>query len=277
MKFRGRTDLASELLEDISEKTGGEHGISVKKSTENGFDCTLVRVLNENGSALLGRDIGSYFTLELPEGSFTAKECIKPLSAFLSTLVGHGSVLVSALGNPDITPDALGPLTAERILVTRHLRIASPKLFAHLRETSLCRAGVLSMGGIESAQQIKAAAEITHPDCIIVIDALAGRNVSMLCRSIQISDTGISPGSGVGNNRERISRGTLGIPVISIGVPTVTDAFIDKGDNKEGAMFVTPRDIDLRVRKLSRIIACAINTALQPTLSAEEIEELTEE
>ena len=276
MPFRGRTDMASELLEDISEKLGEERGICVKRGEENGFLYTLVRVLNEKGAALIGRDVGSYFTLELPEGNFDLRRCIRPLANFLRGLTGQGSVLVAALGNPDITPDALGPLTAERILVTRHLRIASPKTFGDLRETSLCRTGVLSMGGIETAQQIKAAAEITKPECVIVIDALAGRSVPLLCRSIQIADTGISPGSGVGNNRERISRGTLGIPVISVGVPTVAEACEPNGDKKAGAMFVTPRDIDFRVRKLSRIIAGAVNTALHPTLTWEEIEELTE-
>ncbi|MDO4983031.1 MAG: GPR endopeptidase [Eubacteriales bacterium] len=269
--------MASELLEDISEKLTEEQGISVKKGEENGFEYTLVRVLSERGSSIIGRDIGSYYTLTLPEGNFDRRSCVKPLTGFLRGLVGQGSVLIAALGNPDITPDALGPLTAERILVTRHLRIASPKMFGSLRETILCRPGVLSMSGIESAQQIRAAAELTRPDCVIVIDALAGRDVSMLCRSIQIADTGISPGSGVGNDRQRISRGTLGIPVISVGVPTVADAFDEREDKKAGAMFVTPRDIDFRVRRLSRIIADAVNTALQPSLSREELISLTEE
>ena len=271
---RGRTDMAAELLADVAEELSEKNGISVKKGRENGFEYTLVRILNEKGASLIGRDIGSYYTLTLPEGRFDIHECAKPAAAFLRTLLDEGSILTAMLGNPDITPDALGPLTAERILVTRHLRIASPKMFGHLRETSLCRTGVLSMGGIESAQQIKAAVSITQPEAVIVVDAFAGREVSMLCRSIQISDTGISPGSGVGNSRERISRGTLGIPVISIGVPTVADAF---SESEGEPMFVTPRDIDARVRRLSRLIAEIINTALQPALSADELNMLTED
>ena len=271
-----RTDMASELIEDVGGELSAERGISVKELDINGFSVTDVEVLNEKGSALLGRDPGSYYTLSLPASPAELSGCEEALSRLISRLIPDRahcpSVLVAALGNPDITPDSVGPLCASGIIVSRHLKLSDPNRFSFLSDVALCRTGVLGTSGVESAQQILSFCSLVHPGCVIIVDALACREPEGLCQSIQISDTGIAPGSGVGNDRERIDSGFLGVPVISIGVPTVMDAgrfFSPKGNVP---MFVTPRDIDAKVRRLSRLISRALNLALHPGLSVSDID-----
>ncbi|MBR3186137.1 MAG: GPR endopeptidase, partial [Oscillospiraceae bacterium] len=184
----------------------------------------------------------------------------------------EGGVLVAALGNPDITPDALGPLCASSVLVTRHLKAGGDPLWDRFAPVSLLRTGVLGTAGVESAEQIRALCGTVKPALVIVVDALAGADAARLCRSIQVCDSGISPGSGVCNDRQRIDRSLLDVPVTAIGVPTVTDA--SPAGEGAGGLFVTPRDIDSSVRACARIIAYGINLALHPSLTVGDIDAL---
>ena len=183
------------------------------------------------------------------------------------------TVLAAALGNPDITPDALGPLAAESILVTRHLKEQQPEDFAAFCSLALCRPGVLGTSGMESALQVKTLCAALQPDLVLVIDALAGAEADHLCRTLQITDSGIAPGSGVGNNRPAFSRESLGIPVVAVGMPTVVDAGLFGGENLAG-MFVTPRSIDSLVRAAGRVIGYAVDLALHRGLTVEDVDAL---
>lgn len=271
-----RTDMAAELLDDVAGELTAERGITVREKNMDGFPVTEVKVLNARGAALLGREAGTYLTLSLPSHAFDLSGCEAVLVRLFRSLFPippkSSSVLVAALGNPDITPDAVGPLCASSLIVSRHLKAAEPESFSFLSEVSLCRPGVLGTSGVESAKQIFSLCSIVRPGFVIVIDALACREAEGLCRSIQISDTGIAPGSGIGNDRERIDRDFLGVPVLSVGVPTVMDAspYFSAGDS--APMFITPRDIDAQVRRLSKLIARALNLALHPGLTSEDVE-----
>ena len=170
-------------------------------------------------------------------------------------------MLVAALGNPDITPDALGSLAAGSILVTRHLKKSGSPGFEGFFSLALCRPGVLGTSGIETASQVSVLCRELAPSFVIAIDALAGTEADRLGRAVQVSDAGISPGSGVGNDRQELSKNSLGVPVVSIGVPTVIDAGLFGGDALSG-MFVTPRSIDSLVRSGARVIGYAVNMAV---------------
>ena len=185
-----------------------------------------------------------------------------------------------------MTPDAVGPLTADNVLVTRHLIAAQPRHFSGFRPVSVFRAGVLGTTGVESAEAVRGLTAEIKPTVIIAVDALASRRVGRVCATVQLSDSGIIPGSGVGNHRTALNQETLGIPVISVGVPTVVDAATLAADLLEEAgitkineeklrsgqqnLMVTPRDIDAQVRDLSKVIGYGINWALQDP----EIEEI---
>ena len=191
----------------------------------------------------------------------------------------EGPVLVVGLGNAAMTPDAVGPLALDSILVTRHLISVMPRHFSGFRPVAVFRAGVLGTTGVESAEAVRGLAEQVQPALIIAVDALAARRTERVCTTVQLSDSGIVPGSGVGNHRAALNRETLGIPVLAIGVPTVVDAATLAADllEKQGlslpqedtlrrespAMMVTPRDIDAQVRDLSRVVGYAVNWALQ--------------
>ena len=239
-----------------------------------------VHILDERGALALGRPVGQYFTLRLPAHFDRGSDCFIPAVHALSQLIRRclgkscDRVLVAALGNPDITPDALGSLAASSVLVTRHLKVSSPDAFSGFASLALCRPGVLGTSGMESALQVSLLTAELKPQAVIVIDALAGSDSRRLCRSVQICDTGISPGSGVGNDRAEISPATLGVPVVSVGVPTVIDAGIFGGEELSG-MFVTPRDIDSLVRRAARVIGYGIDLAVHPGISVEDIDALS--
>ena len=202
-------------------------------------------------------------------------DAVQTLAELIERCAGkkHENVLVAALGNPDITPDALGSLAAGNILVTRHLKKRGEEAFRQFCSLSLCRPGVLGTSGIESAEQVRLFCRNVKPELVIVIDALAGAEAENLCRNVQVSDAGISPGSGVGNDRKELSKRTLGVPVISIGIPTVIDAGFF-GDEKMKGMFVTPKDIDSLVRAGGRLIGYAVNVAMHNGISIAEIDSL---
>ena len=217
--------------------------------------------------------------MELPS---RLQDCLGSAAEVLASLIRRCAgalpprVLLAALGNPDITPDALGSLAAGQLLVTEHLKRSNPASFAAFRGTLLCRPGVLGTSGVESARQIRALCQETGPDLVIAIDALAGADLQLLCRSVQICNTGIAPGSGVGNAREALDRETLGVPVLALGVPTVVDASALSPDPELKGMFVTPRSIDSQVRACGRLIAWGVNLALHEGLSIEEMQLLLE-
>lgn len=284
MSIYGRTDLAVEarnLHIKNSRKFSELEGVKAKEEIIDGIEVSTVEILNSQGAETLGKPIGKYFTMQI-EGRFergadifsSAAQTLGQLIRSCIPLDKSSVFLIAALGNPDITPDALGSIAASNIIVTQHLKKKMPDEFKAFSTTMLCRTGVLGTTGIESAAQIKSLCENFKPDCVIAIDALAGVELNRLCHSFQISESGISPGSGVGNNRQELSRQTLGVPVIAVGVPTVIDASLYSNAPELKGMFVTPRDIDSSVRSAGKLIGYGINLALHPMLNIDDIDML---
>ena len=278
----GRTDLASEAHAlRCADAAAVQPGINAGLETLHGLQVTAVEITDEGGAQLLGKPVGRYYTLELPGRFARGTELFPEAAAAIAELIARclpdkapESVLIAALGNPDITPDALGSLAASDILVTRHLKERQAEDFQPFAATALCRTGVLGTTGVESALQIRMLCRELRPDCVIAVDALAGADFTRLCRTVQICDTGIAPGSGVGNDREALDSSYLGAPVIAVGVPTVMDAALLSQDPAMAAMFVTPRSIDSDVRMAARLIAYGINLALHRDLSVSDIDML---
>lgn len=281
MVLNGRTDMASESYSFHNAGVSVLEGANFKDEQLEGFDVSCVEIISESAVAALQKPKGKYYTLSLDghfeRGSQRFPAAASALAELIRRCVGKpvkSSVLIAALGNPDVSPDALGSLAASSILVTRHLKESSPQQFSGFTSTSLCRTGVLGTTGIESSAQIKNLCASLRPELVIVIDALAGADASRLCKSIQICDSGIAPGSGVGNSRQPLSRAVLGVPVLAIGSPTVIDAASLSGAADLGKMFVTPRDIDSLVRSLARVIAYGVNLALHEGLTVSDVDML---
>ena len=277
-----RTDLAMELAETADCANRIKH-------TERGkaFKITEIILEDDKAGASIGKGKGKYITLEtqaLSTLNDNYKEMVNEFAEELHGFVGErSSVLVVGLGNDDITPDALGPCAASRVMATRHLKkeIPGDEFMRGLRDVSVLLSGVLGTTGIESAEIVKAVVERTSPDMLIVIDALACSDLSRLGKTIQISDAGIAPGSGVENKRKELSQNTLGIPVVAIGVPTIVDVHTvvesitgDEPDKNMPNMMVTPKNIDSLINHASRLIATGINLALQPSLDFEDAAEM---
>lgn len=284
-----RTDLALERREMI--KTHIE-GVTVNKTENEECKTTVIRIESEAAAKRLGKGIGTYITLEM--NSFSDEAAVSDgrlvaISQSLARLLpkGNGTVLVAGVGNAELTSDALGPLTAERIFSTRHLSAELKKAAGFnndLRPVAAVSTGVLGKTGIESSEYIKSICEAVKPDCIITVDALAAGSVHRLGRTVQMSDTGISPGSGIGNSRKRIDKEFIGVPVIAVGVPTVVDAFslsselsgvsvekIKRNGASEEGLIVAPKDVDMLIKNAAYLLALAINCALQPSLTPEEL------
>lgn len=276
MVINGRTDLASEARRRLCDGSSVTElpGVRAREEQIDGFPVTTVEILDERGRRALSKPEGTYVTMELPR---RLQDRLCPAAEVLAGLIRRCAgplpprILLAALGNPDITPDALGSLSAGQLLVTEHLKRSDPETFRFFRATLLCRPGVLGTSGVESARQIRALCRETRPDLVIAIDALAGADLQRLCRSVQICNTGISPGSGVGNCREALDRESLGLPVLAVGVPTVVDASSLSDDPSLRGMFVTPRSIDSMVRSCGRLIAWGLNLALHEGLTVEEM------
>lgn len=292
-----RTDLAleaRELWQESAQRTTRLSGVKATKTKQEGYPVTRVDILNNRGEEALGKPQGSYLTIDLT--SFWQRKtdfferAVRAVGSQLKGLLpAEGPVLIIGLGNAAMTPDAVGPLAADSVLITRHLIAAMPRHFAGFRPVAVFRTGVLGTTGVESAEAVRGLAEEIKPALVIAIDALASRRVGRVCTTIQLSDTGIIPGSGVGNHRAALNRETLGVPVFAIGVPTVVDAATLAADlleesgvenvrpeslQKEGqGLMVTPQDIDQQVRDLSKVIGYGINWALQD-LEIEEINAL---
>ena len=275
-----RTDLAAEAAGRLETPPEG-----VRADTLSLHGCPVSRVVitSDAGAEALGKPMGKYLTLEMADYVMRRGQSFPDCAAALRDLlksfeaVERGrSFLIACLGNRAVTPDAVGPLAADGIIVTRHLKSSLPQDFAAFSSVSVVRTGVLGTTGIESAQAIRSMCELVRPDCVIAVDALASGEMHRLCRNIQLCDTGISPGSGVGNDRAEISEAYLGCPVIAIGVPTVTDASALSESSDAQSLFVTPRSIDELVRSLSKLIAYGIDLALHRGLSIEDIDALIE-
>lgn len=295
--FPKRTDLAleaRELWQESAEKTSRLNGVKATKQRAEGYPVTRVDILDERGEKALGKPRGTYRTVDLTtfwqRKSDFFERAVRAVGGQLKELLpGKGPVLVIGLGNGAMTPDAVGPLAADSVLVTRHLIAAMPRHFAGFRPVAVFRTGVLGTTGVESAETVRGLVAEVQPSLVIAVDALASRRVGRVCATVQISDTGIIPGSGVGNHRAALNEETLGVPVFAIGIPTVVDAATlaadllegsgitdidaDKLRNSQQNLMVTPRDIDQQVRDLGKVIGYGINWALQD-LEIEEINAL---
>lgn len=279
-----RTDLALEKRELLGREE--PEGVESEESDQGGVKFTKIRVINERGSEALGKPIGTYITAEIPElmkNPVTDDDMIEAVAAQLRSLLpNEGSILAVGLGNTRITPDAVGPKSVSMVLATRHIgkELSDEIGLGELRSVAGFVPGVLGRTGLEAAESVKGLVGAVSPSAIIVVDALAARKLSRLGTTIQISDIGIIPGSGVGNARKEITERSVGVPVISVGIPTVVDVgtlVADlTGSNSEipsesRDMIITPREIDIVIERASELIGMSINKALQPDISVDEM------
>lgn len=280
-----RTDLAIERREILGKNE--PDGVKSRKFTDGDVKLTVIRIESCVGAEALGKPVGTYISADIPDLVSNPADSENTVTALArqieSLLPKDGTVLVAGLGNTDITPDAVGPKSVSMVLATRHIssEVGESIGLENLRSVAGFIPGVMGKTGVESAESIKGIVNSVKPSAVIVIDALAARKMTRLGRTVQMSDTGIIPGSGVGNSRSAINMETVGVPVISIGIPTVVDAQtlvndltddkckISNEENKR--MIVTPREIDIVVQRASELIGLAVNKALQPELSIEEI------
>lgn len=310
-KYSIRTDLALEQKERFESDQVEVQGVVLEESydEEREIKITTVKIETENGAKVMGKPVGTYITMEAPNLSVpdedfhreVSLELMKYLEHFLEKDKDEYAVLVVGLGNRKVTPDALGPYVVDNLNITRHIIKEYGKYAMGEEEVQLVSAivpGVMGQTGMETVEIVKGVVNETKPDLIIAIDALAARSSKRLNRTIQIADTGINPGSGVGNHRNAITRETVGVPVIAIGVPTVVDAATIVNDTMENllaaletsetlkgvglvmqgysaaekyelvkelisphlnGMFVTPKDIDETVKRISYTISEALN------------------
>ena len=294
------TDLAMESRGAQPEQT---------QTLPGGIERTVVTIRDAQTAKALGRPVGVYVTLSCPQRMSIELGTRRALSEALGQAIAGmlpgacRTVLVAGLGNRTVTPDALGPRTVERVLVTRHMDGCLPQdVSERLRSVCAAAPGVLGVTGIETAEVLRGMVAHVRPDAMIAVDALAARSSQRICSTIQVADTGITPGSGVGNHRKALTRETLGIPVIAVGVPLVVFAstiardamgYLGAADGASeadeerlatcveqvvsmrlGDLIVTPREVDALVERMAGILAEGINLALHPGLSREEIEQL---
>lgn len=315
-----RTDLAIEAREMYKRDNKSDvEGVSVEEETEGEIKISTVTIETDEAGEKIGKPKGNYITIDFPEYTHYDGESMDKVSNVVANVLrklvsmpDEKTALVVGLGNWNVTPDALGPKVSEKIMVTRHLKEVMPDVIDDsVRSVCTIAPGVLGITGIETGEVIRSLVNKIKPDLVICVDALGSRKLERVNRTIQIGDTGISPGAGVGNHRMKINEETLGVKVIAIGVPTVVDAAtmandtidllldgligraeegkefynmlksIDKNEKsaliKEvlnpfvGDLMVTPKDIDTIVDSLSKIIANGINMAIQPNLNMEDI------
>ncbi len=303
---RIRTDLALEETERFRADHVEVHGVEIRERYDKEKDVrtTVVRITTENGAKTMGKPQGTYITIEAPDLSVPDEDYHREISEELAhhvrELIDFGrqqSVLVVGLGNQDITADSLGPRAVGKLHMTRHvIREYGLKSDPHMKmhQISGIAPGVMAQTGMETLEIVQGIVSETKPDVVIAIDALAARSTARLNRTIQITDTGISPGSGVGNHREGLNEENLSVRVIGIGVPTVVDAAtivhdsmaslleaLEEEEQKEFleemispklyAMFVTPKDVDETVGYLSFTISEGLNLAFSDSLIEEDM------
>lgn len=280
-----RTDLAIERRDALG--TNLPEGVEIETENADGAVLTAIRVRTPDAAAALEKPVGVYYTVEIesfPDAQSLLDDRLCLLTDVLRRLLpDEGPVLVAGLGNLNATPDALGPKCVSQVLATRHIaREMREKMeLPPLREVSALTPGVTGRTGIESVELLKGICDTVKPAAVIAVDALAAGSVTRLVKTVQLSSAGIEPGSGVGNARRALTRETLGVPVIAVGVPTVVDAVslakdvFGEADPPENAAYadlmVTPRDIDEVIDAAARLLALALNCALQKNLSAREL------
>ncbi len=299
-----RTDLAFEAREVYMESSKDQlpEGVTYQEDEKEGFEIRRVKVENQQGREALGKDVGNYITVHIPDVEFSA---YYPKAAFvvaeeisaLMKLNRESSVLVIGLGNRNITADALGPKVVSGLVISRHLKDHMPDLAQNLGRVCAISPGVLGITGMETGEIVMGIADRIRPTHVIAIDALAAKSIERIANTIQIADTGIVPGSGVGNHRKALNQDTLGVPVLSIGVPTVVSVGViarqtaqilaesQKADvhktekaaqqevfSKLDEMVVTPKNIDLVMEKIAKIISSGINLSVHRGYSLEELE-----
>ena len=297
------TDLAMESSGAQPEQT---------QTLPGGIERTVVTIRDAQTAKALGRPVGVYVTLSCPQRMSIELGTRRALSEALGQAIAGmlpgacRTVLVAGLGNRTVTPDALGPRTVERVLVTRHMDGCLPQdVSERLRSVCAAAPGVLGVTGIETAEVLRGMVAHVRPDAMIAVDALAARSSQRICSTIQVADTGITPGSGVGNHRKALTRETLGIPVIAVGVPMVVYAstiardamgYLGAADGASeadeerlatcveqvvsmqlGDLIVTPREVDALVERMAGIVAEGVNLALHPELTEGEIAQLMAE
>lgn len=313
------TDLAVESSEIYKKRSGEVEGVSVEIREDRNYSITDVKILDERGSRKVQKPVGNYITIDVPDLDNTDEdlkdEVIEVLAKRLKDLLKDykkDKVLIIGLGNKNITSDALGPKVVDRVYVTGHYFINFKKQRDEtMSNVSAMSPGVLGITGIETSDIVKAVVEKTRPDICVVIDALASRNMNRVSTTIQISDVGITPGSGVGNKRMGLTKETLGVPVIAIGVPTVVNAatmindtmdliidsmkqnaeiggefysILDKLSKDEkysliqemlspfgGDVVVTPKDINVVIDDIAIIIANGLNISLHPGIDLQDV------
>ncbi len=273
-----RTDLAVEakqLYEQSIHSTTALEGVIAREGKRFGFGLTHIEITNEKGEAALGKPVGQYYTLELGKEDLTGRDAdraARTLSEILSAMMRlkkEETVLVVGLGNRDVTPDAIGPNTVDGVFLTRHLIAHMPQYFGGLRSVCAIAPGVLGSTGFESQELVSSAVGKARPDKVLVVDALASSDPERVCTTIQLTDTGIVPGSGVGNARAAFNKHTLGVPVFAVGVPTVMDLQACCDTIRDNSLMVTPRDIDRRVVNVAKILSSGINRTLHPKMDRE--------
>ena len=282
-----RTDLALEERESFDGSGVEIHGVEVEESCdeERNVRLTRVKIVSERGAREMGKSRGTYLTLEAPGLASPDEDYHREVSEVIADLLREltgtaESVLVAGLGNRDVTPDALGPQAVSNLMITRHLIREYGREMMGMDGCCVVSGivpGVMAQTGMETSEILQGIIEETRPDLLIVIDALAARSTRRLGRTVQITDTGIQPGSGVGNHRGSLTKESLGIPVIAIGVPTVVEAaaiVYDAQGNCEkmpphlNGMFVTPKNIDEMIKQLSFTLSEALNMVFSETKKA---------
>ena len=321
--FSIRTDLAIEVTEMITKETNETDipgvEILIEEDKDEEVHVSWVKIKNEQGAKNMGKPIGNYVTIEseaIKENDTLTHEKITQIFSEnlikLCNLKDNSTILIVGLGNWNVTPDALGPKVISKILVTRHIKETLPQeIDENVRPVSAISPGVMGITGIETAEIVRGVVDRLKPDIVIAIDALATRKTSRINSTIQMSDTGVAPGGGMGNKRKILNKETLGVPVIAIGVPTVVDAGtlvndtihllidsiineikdghqfyqmlkdLDKDEKLQiinnvlnpytGNLFVTPKEVDAVIERLSKIIANAINIAMHPGIDFDDI------
>ncbi len=287
-----RTDLAVEAREIANEDI---RDVDYSKEEAQGLTIERLDIKTKRAGQLMGKEAGRYVTVSLPPLTDNIRDTDERLQLIAEEirrlLPVNGLVLVAGLGNSQITPDALGPQCALGVLATRHItgEIARSTGLDRLRSVAVLTTGVTGQTGIETGELVLSVVKRIKPTAVIVIDALASRRLERLGCTLQISDTGISPGAGVGNHRTRLSSETLGVPVIALGVPTVVDAVTlvsdlvcpeddrqqqslrDKVSPRGRAMVVTPREVDLLVQRAAKLLSLSINLALHSDISSSDL------
>lgn len=280
-----RTDLAAELYDKEKETDGIEYS----ETQTDGITISSLDITNENGAQIMGKPCGKYLTIDIGRIWNSTNDIFEKTASLLASHITEmatslfgkmpENILAVGLGNRYITPDAIGPLVINNLTVTRHIHFLQPDLLPPecIAKTSAFVPGVLGQTGIETLELVKGAVHNVSPDLVVIIDALAARSTDRLATTVQLTDTGISPGSGIQNKRNEISKHTLGVPVLVIGVPTVVDSSTLVSDALEKAgmgepteklreilengksFFVSPKEIDTIIDSISDLVSTALN------------------